>query len=80
MRSAMHSRSTSATPLCVETLEAREVPAIVLAGTFATLLLSRIAFLEQVGLGLTVGVLIDTGLVRPFLLPAAALLLQGENG
>ena len=53
---------------------------VVLAGTFATLLLSRIAFLEQVGLGLTVGVLIDTGLVRPFLLPAAALLLQGENG
>ena len=49
---------------------------IVLAGTFATLLLSRIAFLEQVGIGITIGVLIDTGLVRPFLLPAAALLLD----
>jgi RND superfamily putative drug exporter len=48
---------------------------IVLAGTFATLLLSRIAFLEQVGIGITVGVLIDTLIVRPFLLPAAALLL-----
>jgi len=49
---------------------------LVLAGTFATLLLSRIAFLEQVGIGITIGVLLDTGLVRPFLLPAAALLLE----
>ena len=49
---------------------------LVLAGTFATLLLSRIAFLEQVGVGITIGVLIDTGIVRPFLLPAAALLLD----
>lgn len=49
---------------------------IVLAGTFAALLLSRIAFLEQVGLGVTTGVLVDTLLVRPFLLPATALLLQ----
>jgi RND superfamily putative drug exporter len=47
----------------------------VLAGTFATLLLARIAFLEQVGIGVTIGVLIDTLVVRPFLLPAAALLL-----
>ena len=50
---------------------------VVLAGTFATLLLSRIAFLEQVGIGVTIGVLIDTLIVRPFLLPAAALLLAG---
>lgn len=48
---------------------------VVLAGTFATLLLARIAFLEQVGIGVTIGVLIDTLIVRPFLLPAAALLL-----
>src|SRR5262249_35315300 len=48
---------------------------VVLAGTFATLLLSRIAFLEQVGLGITIGVLVDTLVVRPFLLPAAAVLL-----
>jgi putative drug exporter of the RND superfamily len=52
---------------------------VVLAGTFATLLLSRIAFLEQVGIGVTIGVLIDTLIVRPFLLPAAALLLAGEG-
>jgi RND superfamily putative drug exporter len=51
---------------------------VVLAGTFATLLLSRIAFLEQVGIGVTIGVLIDTLIVRPFLLPAAALLLAGR--
>ncbi len=49
---------------------------LVLAGTFATLTLSRITFLEQVGVGITIGVLIDTGIVRPFLLPAAALLLE----
>lgn len=48
----------------------------VLAGTFATLVLSRIAFLEQVGFGVAVGVLVDTLLVRPFLLPATALLLH----
>ncbi len=48
----------------------------VLAGTFATLLLSRIAFLEQVGFGAAVGVLVDTLLVRPFLLPATAILLH----
>jgi uncharacterized membrane protein YdfJ with MMPL/SSD domain len=47
-----------------------------LAGTFATLVLSRIAFLEQVGIGITIGVLLDTCVVRPFLLPAGALLLE----
>ncbi len=52
---------------------------VVLAGTFATLLLSRIAFLEQVGIGVTIGVLIDTLIVRPFLLPAAALLLARDG-
>jgi RND superfamily putative drug exporter len=49
---------------------------LVLAGTFATLVLSRIAFLEQVGIGITIGVLLDTCVVRPLLLPAAALLLE----
>jgi len=52
---------------------------LVLAGTFATLALSRIAFLEQVGIGITIGVLLDTCVVRPFLLPAAALLLERER-
>ena len=52
----------------------------VLAGTFAALLVTRIAFLEQVGAGITVGVLIDTLIVRPFLLPAAALLLSRSAG
>jgi RND superfamily putative drug exporter len=53
---------------------------LVLAGTFATLFLSRIAFLEQVAIGITVGVLVDTLIVRPFLLPAAALLLARGGG
>ena len=52
---------------------------VVLAGTFATLLVARIAFLEQVGIGVTIGVLIDTLIVRPFLLPAAALLLARQS-
>ena len=49
---------------------------LVLAGTFAALLLARIAFLEQVGVGVTVGVLVDTLIVRPFLLPASVILLR----
>src|SRR5262249_19545672 len=53
---------------------------VVLAGTFATLLLSRIAFLEQAGLRLTIAVLVDTLVVRPFLLPAAAVLLARAGG
>jgi uncharacterized membrane protein YdfJ with MMPL/SSD domain len=32
-----------------------------------------------VGIGVTIGVLIDTLIVRPFLLPAAALLLAAEG-
>jgi RND superfamily putative drug exporter len=49
---------------------------LVLAGTFAALILARVAFLEQVGAGVTVGVLVDTLIVRPFLLPASAILLR----
>ena len=48
----------------------------VLAGSFGALVFARIAFLEQVGFGVTVGVLVDTLIVRPFLLPATALLLR----
>jgi RND superfamily putative drug exporter len=53
---------------------------LVLAGTFATLAVSRVAFLEQVGIGITIGVLIDTLVVRPFLLPASAILLHRLRG
>ena len=53
---------------------------LVLAGTFATLAVSRVAFLEQVGIGITIGVLIDTLVVRPFLLPASAVLLHRLRG
>ncbi len=53
---------------------------LVLAGTFATLAVSRVSFLEQVGVGITVGVLVDTLVVRPFLLPATAVLLHRLRG
>ena len=53
---------------------------LVLAGTFATLTVSRVAFLEQVGIGITLGVFIDTLVVRPFLLPATAVLLHRLRG
>jgi RND superfamily putative drug exporter len=53
---------------------------LVLAGTFAALAVSRVAFLEQVGIGITLGVLIDTLVVRPFLLPATAVLLHRLRG
>ena len=53
---------------------------LVLAGTFAALAVSRVAFLEQVGIGITIGVLIDTLVVRPFLLPATAVLLHRLRG
>jgi RND superfamily putative drug exporter len=53
---------------------------LVLAGTFAALAVSRVAFLEQVGIGITIGVLIDTLVVRPFLLPASAVLLHRLRG
>lgn len=53
---------------------------LVLAGTFAALALAPISFLQQVGLGVTAGVLIDTLLVRPFMLPATALLLRRFSG
>jgi RND superfamily putative drug exporter len=53
---------------------------LVLAGTFAALAVSRVAFLEQVGIGITIGVLVDTLVVRPFLLPATAVLLHRLRG
>lgn len=42
--------------------------------------LAPVAFLQQVGLGVTVDALLDTLLVRPFLLPATAVLLRRASG
>lgn len=48
---------------------------VILAGTFAALLLAPLPNLRQIGFGVTVGILIDTFLVRSLLVPAATMLL-----
>jgi uncharacterized membrane protein YdfJ with MMPL/SSD domain len=45
-----------------------------MAGTFATLMLAGLNTLMQVGFALAFGVLVDTFIVRPFLVPACAIL------
>ncbi len=47
---------------------------LIMAGTFATLMLAGLNTLVQIGFALAFGVLIDTFIVRPFLVPAAAIL------
>jgi putative drug exporter of the RND superfamily len=46
---------------------------LIMAGTFATLMLAGLNTLMQIGFALAFGVLIDTFIVRPFLVPAAAM-------
>jgi RND superfamily putative drug exporter len=53
---------------------------LIMAGTFATLMLAGLNTLVQVGFALAFGVLLDTFIVRPFLVPAFALWLwRGEK-
>jgi RND superfamily putative drug exporter len=47
---------------------------LIMAGTFATLMLAGLNTLLQIGFALAVGVLIDTFIVRPFLVPAFAMM------
>jgi RND superfamily putative drug exporter len=47
---------------------------LIMAGTFATLMLARLNTLVQIGFALAFGVLLDTFVVRPFLVPAFTLL------
>lgn len=47
---------------------------LIMAGTFATLMFAGLNTLVQIGFALAFGVLIDTFLVRPFLVPAFAML------
>jgi RND superfamily putative drug exporter len=48
---------------------------LIMAGTFATLMMAGLNTLVQVGFALAFGVMIDTFIVRPFLVPAFALWL-----
>jgi RND superfamily putative drug exporter len=52
---------------------------IVLAGTFATMMLSPMSILLQVGAAVAFGVLLDTFVIRGMLVPAIARLLQRRN-
>jgi putative drug exporter of the RND superfamily len=53
---------------------------LIMAGTFATLMLTGLGTLVQIGFALAVGVLLDTFLVRPFLVPAFMLIVwRGEE-
>ena len=48
---------------------------LILAGTFAALLLAPLPNLRQIGFGVTIGILIDTFIVRSLLVPAATMVL-----
>jgi RND superfamily putative drug exporter len=48
---------------------------LIMAGTFATLMLGRLGTLVQIGFALGFGVLVDTFVVRPFLVPAFTLMV-----
>ena len=49
---------------------------LILAGTFAALMLAPLPNLRQIGFGVTVGILIDTFIVRSLLLPSITILLH----
>jgi putative drug exporter of the RND superfamily len=50
---------------------------LIMAGTFATLMIAGLNTLMQTGFALAFGVLVDTFLVRPFLVPACAMIFWG---
>jgi RND superfamily putative drug exporter len=52
---------------------------IIMAGTFATLLLAGLSTLMQIGFALAFGVLVDTFIVRPLLVPACAMMFWGAR-
>jgi RND superfamily putative drug exporter len=52
---------------------------LIMAGTFATLMLAGLNTLIQIGFALACGVLIDTFVVRPFLVPAFAVLFWKDD-
>jgi putative drug exporter of the RND superfamily len=52
---------------------------LIMAGTFATLMLAGLGTLKQIGFALAFGVLVDTFIVRPFLVPAFAMLFWRDG-
>jgi RND superfamily putative drug exporter len=53
---------------------------LIMAGTFATLMLGGLGTLVQIGFALAFGVLLDTFVIRPFMVPAFTLLVWREKG
>jgi len=51
----------------------------IMAGTFATLMLAGLGTLVQVGFALALGVLLDTLLIRPLLVPAFMLMVWRDE-
>jgi putative drug exporter of the RND superfamily len=52
---------------------------LIMAGTFATLMLAGLGTLVQIGFALAFGVLLDTFVVRPFLVPAFTVFLWRQE-
>jgi RND superfamily putative drug exporter len=52
---------------------------LIMAGTFGTLMLAGLGTLMQIGFALAFGVLLDTFVVRPFLVPAFTLLVWRDK-
>lgn len=52
---------------------------LILAGTFAAMVFTNVASLEQTGFAVAVGVLLDTFIVRSFLVPSIAVVLGRHN-
>ena len=52
---------------------------LIMAGTFGTLMLADLCTIKQIGFALAVGVLLDTFLVRPLMVPAFMLIVWREG-